>query len=432
VTVDCGVSDNAAIRTANELSLPVIVTDHHRLPPVLPEAKAIVNPHLGGGWEKHPLAGVGVAFVLAWGLKNALKAKGVETSLSLVEYLSLVALGSIADLVPLKGANRILVMNGLNFLARVPWPGLAALRRRALKSEDFVSPRDVGFRLAPRLNAAGRLGQTETALELLMASDPARAEELAERLETLNRDRIKNQTALLEEALEKLADEELESSQRRTVVLAGDGWPKGLLGLAATKVAEITHRPTIIFGVENGEAVGSGRGVAGFNLFAALEPLRDLCVSMGGHAQAAGLRLKAENLPLFREALEKSAYDQAPPDQESQLDVDLVVDSLQELTDLAPALGKMEPFGQANPAPVTVIKNAQVLEAAPTRSGGDRHLSLRLFDGAYKINLIGFDLAPRLQEIGSRLDVAISLETEKFGRRELNWRLVDFKTPGSY
>jgi single-stranded-DNA-specific exonuclease len=429
VTVDCGVSDNAAVKVAKDLGLPVIVTDHHQLPPVLPAALAIVNPHLGGGWEHYPLAGVGVAFVVVWALKKALEKEGLKTDFSLVEHLSLVALGTVADLVPLKGANRILVLNGLNFLARSTWPGLAALRRKALKTPDFVSTRDIGFRLAPRLNAAGRLGETETALKLLLATEPKEAEDLAERLEKLNRDRLKNQNALLEEALESLANEGPRYSDRRTIVLAGDGWPKGLLGLAATRVAEMTQRATIIFGVDGDIAVGSGRGVKGFNLFAALEPLRDLCISMGGHSQAAGLRLKTSKLARFRAAFERSAYNQDPPDSEIQLDVDLLVDDLKELNVIAPALAEMEPFGQANPPPVAALKKLQVLEAAPTKSGGDRHLSLRLFDGAEKVSLIGFDLVHRLPEIGSRLDVALILETEKFGRRELNWRLLDFQDP---
>ncbi|MDR2422915.1 MAG: single-stranded-DNA-specific exonuclease RecJ [Deltaproteobacteria bacterium] len=429
VTVDCGVSDVEAIEAANKRGMTVVVTDHHELPPRLPPAAAILNPHLGGGWEKYPLAGVGVAFVLAWGLKNAFKAKGLASPKeSLVECLALVALGSIADLAPLRGPNRILVWHGLNFLARIDWPGLAALRRKALKSQGFVTTRDVGFRLAPRLNAAGRLGQADLALRLLMSTDPDEARDLAETLEGLNRTRLSDQNALLEEALEVLAEEYAPLGDFRTVVLAGKGWPRGLLGLAASRVVEATNRPTVILALEGDMAVGSGRSVRGFNLFAALEPLRDLCVSMGGHAQAAGLKIKKELLPRFKEALERSAANQAPPEPEPLLDVDLVA-GLADLSAIAPPLAEMEPFGNGNPSPVVVLKNVRVLEAVPTRTGGDQHMMLRLFDGTSKVSLVGFGLAPRLHEIGSRLDVAVILETERFGRKEPHFRLIDFKQP---
>jgi single-stranded-DNA-specific exonuclease len=429
VTVDCGVSDLAAVDRAKQAGVPVVVTDHHRLPPLLPGAGAIVNPHLGGEWEKHPPAGVGVAFILALGLKNALAEEGVTfPEFSLVESLSLVALGSIADLVSLKGPNRILVRHGLKFLARVNWPGLSALRGKAMKKQDFVSVRDVGFRLAPRLNAAGRLGQAEVALKLLMSEDVKEAKALAEELETLNRTRLRDQSVLMEDAFEALEDEDLAGAEKRTVVLAGENWPKGLLGLVASRVVESTQRPTVIFSVEGDLAVGSGRSTPGFNLFEALEPLRDMCLSMGGHSMAAGIKLKVKDLPRFKAGFEKAARRQAPPESEASLDVDLVLD-LADLAVVGPILAELEPFGPSHPAPVAVLKNAIVLEAAPTRTGGDHHINLRLYDGGERISLVGFGLAPRLHEIGKRLDVAVELDTDRFGRREANWRLLDFKAP---
>jgi single-stranded-DNA-specific exonuclease len=428
VTVDCGVSDFSSIQLAVDAGLPVIVTDHHEPPPTLPKALAIVNPHLGGGWEKYPLAGVGVAFMLACGLAAALKKEGVSLKQPLIENLALVALGTIADLAPLKGPNRLLVTHGLNFLARIAWPGIAALRARALKNKSFVTTRDVGFKLAPRLNAAGRLGQADLALELLMAEDPRKAKELAEILETMNRNRVRDQKDLLEDALETLADQELESGGGRTVVLAREGWPRGLLGLVASKVSEKTNRPTIIMSIEGDMAIGSARSVPGFNLYEALEPLRHLCLSMGGHAQAAGLRLNVDSLPRFRRALEESAKNQPAPEPEPSLLVDMLAD-IGDLAVIGPHLVKMAPFGQSHPAPIAVLKNVKVLEAAPTKTGGDQHMTMRLFDGAARVNLVGFGLAPRLHEIRPSLDVAVVLDTDKFGRPEPNWRLVDFKVP---
>ncbi|MDR1086602.1 MAG: single-stranded-DNA-specific exonuclease RecJ [Deltaproteobacteria bacterium] len=428
ITVDCGISDFEAIKKAGELDLPTIVTDHHRLPPELPPAAAIINPHLGGGWEENPLAGVGVAFMLAWGLIRVLKNRGRELNISLVENLALVALGTIADVAPLVGPNRILVTHGLNFLAKLNWPGLKALRKRVIKKEGYVSVRDVGFGFAPRLNAAGRLGETDVALDILITENHAEAERLAEKLENFNRIRLKNQNALLEEALEQLAEQELDIISARTVVLAGEGWAKGLLGLVASRIAETTMRPTILMTVEGGLATGSGRSVPGFNLFQALDPLRDLCKSVGGHAQAAGLKIDPDKIDAFREAFERSARNQDPPEAEPQLEVDLVA-NLPDLEQILPVLAKLEPFGPGHPAPVAVLKNVRVLEAVPTKSNGDQHMHLRLYDGLTKVGFVGFKLAPRLHEIGTRVDVAVQLETEKFGQHEPSWRLLDFKTP---
>jgi single-stranded-DNA-specific exonuclease len=416
------------VEAANGYGMEVVVTDHHQLPPNLPPAAAIVNPHLGGGWEAYPLAGVGVAFMLAWGLSMAMKTQGIACPVSMVENLALVALGTIADLAPLVGTNRILVRHGLNFLAQLTWPGLAALRKKVVKSAGYITTQNVSFGMAPRLNAAGRLGQAEVALDILIANDPHKAEQLADQLEGFNRRRLSDQKILLEDALDQLADMELLSGGGRTIVSAGEGWPKGLLGLVATRVVEETQRPTILLSLEDDKASGSGRSVPGFNLFRALEPLRDLCLSMGGHAQAAGLRLKREMLPKFREAFERSAHNQEPPQAEPQLDVDMIM-SLSDLAVMAPILAQLEPFGSSHPSPVVVLKNARILEAAPTKSGGDQHMMLRLFDGQNKIQVIGFGLSPRLHEIGASMDLALKLETDKFGRYEPNWRLLDFKQP---
>jgi single-stranded-DNA-specific exonuclease len=247
VTVDSGVSDVEAAREAERLGVSMIITDHHELPPELPKVAAIINPHLGGGLSSaSPLAGVGVAFMLAWAARKAFQAKGLALGAPpLVETLALVALGTIADLAPLVGANRTLTRHGLDFLSTSEWPGLAALRRISrLAPQAKLSVKDVGFKLAPRLNAAGRLGSAEPALELLLAEDQAKASELARRLDDLNRLRYETQGLLVDEAMEML---EFESrADDRTVVLAKAGWPKGLLGLAASRVAERRDRKSVV------------------------------------------------------------------------------------------------------------------------------------------------------------------------------------------
>ncbi|MDR3135561.1 MAG: single-stranded-DNA-specific exonuclease RecJ, partial [Deltaproteobacteria bacterium] len=307
ITVDSGVSDIEAVLEATLLGLKVIVTDHHHLPPALPAAAAIINPHLGGGWESSLLAGVGVAFMLAGAVRSAIGEEGKDVNL--VEQLALVALGTIADLAPLTGPNRTMVYHGLKFLLACEWPGLKALKQ-SLKLEGMqrVTVRDVGFKIAPRLNAAGRLGSAKPALEILVTDSHEEASRLVEELESLNKIRYDTQAELVVEALELLNHQC--QADAMTVILAKDGWPKGLLGLGASRVAERTGKPTILFSIEEGQAIGSGRTAGTFDIFEALSKIRDLCLSMGGHSQAAGITLAKERLEEFKTAFERAAKEQ--------------------------------------------------------------------------------------------------------------------------
>lgn len=431
VTVDNGISDHTAITAAAGAGVEVIITDHHHLPPELPPALAIINPHRDAIWEESPPAGVGVAFMLLSALKRGYLEDGLLEAGGgppLMEYLALVAIGTIADLVPLTGPNRILVRHGLSFLAGSRLPGLAALKKISRVSGDRIGPRDVGFRLAPRLNAAGRLGSADPALELLLADEEPEAARLALRLEELNKQRHQGQNKLCAEALERL-EEEI-SPDSRTVVLAGLNWPKGLLGLAASRVAENTGKPTVLLSLAEGRAVGSGRSAGNFNLYEALNELRHLFVSFGGHSQAAGLTLAEENLADFRAGLEETARSMTDFSDEAELWVDLTAE-LGDLEALARPLAALEPFGQANPAPVVVISRALVADARPTDSGGDQHLKMVLGTGLGRRTVVGFNLAPRLCEVNREMDLALSLEFSEYkGQISPSWRLVDFRQPG--
>ncbi|MDR3038657.1 MAG: single-stranded-DNA-specific exonuclease RecJ, partial [Candidatus Adiutrix sp.] len=417
VTVDNGVSDLEAVKRAAALGLDVIITDHHRLPPVLPPALALINPHRDALWRSQPLAGVGVAFMLLAALKRHLREAGLlaeGAGPALLEYLPLVAIGTIADLAPLRGVNRVLVRHGLTFLASTTWPGLAALKKVARLVAKRVGGRDVGFRLAPRLNAAGRLGSVDPALSLLLAEAEEPAASLAVRLDELNQQRYQGQNRLSREALERL---ELEiSPDRRTVVLGDADWPRGFLGLAASRVAETTHKPTVLFRLEGGLAVGSGRSYGRFHLYRALDSLRHLFVSFGGHAQAAGLTLPAECLAEFSAGLEEAA--QAEPDfsAEPELEVDLAAD-LGDLETLARPLAALEPYGQGHPPPVLVIPRIQVLEPRFTDSGGEAHLKMTLAGGLARRKVVGFNLGRRLSEVTPEMDVALSLEMNEYQGR---------------
>lgn len=428
VTVDNGVSGHEAIEEAHRQGLEVIITDHHRLPPDLPPALAVVNPHRDALWREAPPAGVGVAFLLLAAVKRRyqeekLLAEGQGPAL--MDYLALVAIGTVADLVPLKGANRIMVRHGLSYLASTRQPGLAALKKIARVGGEKIGPRDIGFRLAPRLNAAGRLGSAEPALELLLAEEEKGAARLALKLEDLNRERHQGQSRLCAEALERL---EMECSPDcRTVVLAGEGWPPGLLGLAASKVAESTGKPTVLFSLDQDLAVGSGRSSGNFNLYRALDEMRHFFISFGGHAQAAGLTLKRDFLETFRQTLEALAAEVVDFSDEAELWVDLEA-SLADLDSLSRPLAALEPFGQEHPAPVVVVRGAKVADARPTDSNGDHHLKLVLGEGLSRRQVFGFNLAPRFCEISRKMDVALSLDVSEFkGQTSFNWRLLDFR-----
>lgn len=429
ITVDNGISDEEAVKAAGEAGTDVIITDHHQLPPKLPSAAAIIDPHRDQQWYEAPPAGVGVAFLLLTALKRRYQEEKIigpnQGPALMDDYLPLVAIGTIADLAPLTGANRILVRHGLTYLSQTTRPGLAALKKVCRLNGDRISPRDIGFRLAPRLNAAGRLGSAEPALDLLLCEDAAEAARLANRLEELNRQRHAGQASLCEEALERLEVEV--PSSARAVVLAGEGWPRGLLGLAASRVAESAQKPTVLFSLENGLAVGSGRTAGAFNLYRALNGLRHLFLSFGGHAQAAGLTLPAELLEEFKAGMEEMAEQEPESAGEPELLIDLTA-SLSDLEHLAKPLAALEPFGQSNPAPVAVVRRVRVVDARPTDSGGDRHMKMLLVDGLNRRPVVGFNLAHRLCEVGREMDVALSLEVSEYkGQSNPTWRLMDFK-----
>jgi single-stranded-DNA-specific exonuclease len=338
-----------------------------------------------------------------------------------------VAIGTIADLAPLQGPNRVLVRHGLDFLASTAWPGLAALKRVARLTTERVGGRDIGFRLAPRLNAAGRLGSADPALNLLLAEAEDQADSLAAQLDELNHQRYQGQNRLCREVLERL---ELEiSPDRRTVVLADPGWPRGLLGLAAARVAETVRKPTVLFRLENGLATGSGRSYSCFNLYQALEGLRPLFLSFGGHAQAAGLTLSADLLEEVSLGLEEAALAEPDFSAEPELEVDLKA-ALGDLESLAKPLAALEPYGSGHPSPVLMIPRVRVGEARPTDRGGEAHIKMVLVDGLTRLTVVGFNLADRLGEVGPELDVALSLEVGEYqGRLSPSWRLVDFRPP---
>lgn len=434
VTVDCGVSDFEAAARAAELGVDVIITDHHQVGESMPPCSAVVNPHRKDSrFPQAELAGVGVAFFLAGGLRQALREQGIinkRRQPELVKLLSLVAIGTIADVVPLTRVNRDLTAMGLERLAMPDRPGLTALMEAgSLDAGTAPSSIDVAFRLAPRLNAPGRLGSPQPGLDLLTTNEPGRAEECAGLLDKLNIERRRIQADTIKQASAMF--DEVEALGKRTILLANEGWHRGVVGLAASKLAEKYNRPAILMTVENGMAHGSGRSVKGFNIYRALCNCGDHMVKFGGHAQAAGLTAGAEQLEALAEAFEEAALSELgeeAPQPSLEIDAEATV---ADLCGAAPSeMARLAPFGAGNPEPVLALKNLNVLSACCV-GAKDSHLRLNLSAEGRCLDLFGFGLGDMLPEIGRNVSIAVQRHKSKYkGRTVMTWKILDVKKAG--
>ena len=393
ITVDCGSTDHEPIQRARELGIDIIVTDHHKLPDILPDANAIVNPQ--GNEEKGELAdlaGVGVAFYLTTAIRAYLRRQGRWTSSkqpNLKKYLELVALGTLADMVPLTGTNRLLASIGLSELSRTTNFGLRALKESCGIRGKKVSDWDVLFRLGPRLNAPGRLGNSEPALRLLLATESAEAQKLAEQLEQLNRQRQTLENQLLAEALSHIDSNEAHE-EKSALVLASPGWHKGVLGLVASRLTERFNKPTILLTQVDEIWEGSGRSVANFDLYRALARCKKHLVRFGGHRLAAGVGLAQSQLAEFHRAFEEVVKEEiTAQDNQKQKKFDALV-HLEEITpELMAYLERMQPYGVGNPEPVFCCRDFQVEDSQILKGS---HWRLRLRQGKVRLAGIGFNL----------------------------------------
>lgn len=425
VSLDCGISAVAEVARANALGLEVIVVDHHQVGAALPPALAVIDPHQPGcAYPGKELCAAGLSFQVAVALRRALRERGFFASRrepNLREYLDLVAIGTVGDVVPLVGVNRILVRHGLVELARASRTGVRALKvASGIAAAEPVSAGQVGFRLAPRLNAAGRLADASAGVELLTTSDERRAEALARALDQANRERQALEKRILSEALGQASASVAERARRRTLVLAADGWHPGVIGIVASRVVERFHRPTFVVGLSDGEGRGSGRSIEGFHLYQALASCAQHLRRFGGHRHAAGLSLARSALPAFSDAFEACG---AASLTDEQMIPRCRVDTLVGADDLAPAnafsilegLARLAPFGAGNPEPVFGWLG---LTAAPrvlaARDGAEGHLKLAV-RGAPHLDVIGFGLAPHAPLAGAPLDLAFQLGSDAFG-----------------
>ena len=391
VTVDCGITSSDAIDYANSKDIDVIVTDHHEPSKKLPNALAVINPKLHQDLENlHILAGVGVCFKLCHALIKFGREKNlIENPLDLKDGLDFVALGTVADIVPLKGENRCLVKNGLRILANQKRPGIRALIEIS-GIDDNLKSQDISFKLAPRINAAGRLGDAEDALDLLLTPNIVDAYPIAENLDDVNRERQSYEKAIFREVQKQLESMKLE--EQSSFVLAGRNWHPGVIGIVASKLVQKYYRPIIVLSIlENGELYGSGRSVEGVNLVEVLSNCRDFLSQFGGHPMAIGLRMREENFSQFKEIFEIEIKRHCAENAIKFKPV-LTLEGdglLHELNDqFFNELESFQPFGNSNPAPIFRFNNVQPRNMTAV---GKEHTRGKICDNrGFQIRFIAF------------------------------------------
>lgn len=417
VTVDCGVTAVEEVAFAKSLGMEVIITDHHQCRDVLPDAIAVVDPKRPGCTCGENLAGVGVAFKLASVLERSSRR-------CLLRYADLVAVGTVADMMPIVGENRYIVRVGLDKLREQPRPGLRSLLEEAGVSDKRLNAMAIGFSMAPRINAAGRLGQTGVATELLLTEDPQRCKKLAETLCEMNRSRQHIEGEIWEEANRLLQ----QSPPTTPIVLAAEDWHQGVIGIAANRLAEAYCLPTVMICLDGDMGKGSCRSYGGFPLYQALEACSAYLESYGGHAMAAGLSIRRENLAAFREAM-ADYYRAHPPTELPSLEADLLVDSagLLEMYNVE-SLDLLEPCGFGNPRPLLCMTDVYLERIVPM--GGGKHLRLHL--GKFGRSYEGVFFSQTAETLGAgegeRVDIMFSPQINEYrGRRSVQLLLTDLR-----
>lgn len=439
VTVDCGIANHEAVVYAQEQQVEVIVTDHHCVPSVLPPALAVINPKRADcRFPDKELAGVGVAFNLIMALRQTLFPASGSGEWSgrkrpnLKEYLDLVAIGTIADMVPLRDVNRIFVKAGLRVIDQARRPGIAALKAVSSVTKTMTTSYDVGFRLAPRLNAAGRMGSANDAFELLVTEDDAEAGIIATRLDQANRQRQALEENILVEISGYITEEDLQV--KTALIYASPHWHRGVLGIAASRLAQKYARPAILFSLEDGIARGSGRSAADIDLYAILTRCGGVLKEFGGHKEAAGLSLAEENLAVFSDlfqsmvSAEVVAAELVP---KLRLEGSVQLSALREKSFLDD-FRLLPPFGMGNPTPVVDASPVKIIDH---RVIGEKHLKLRVDQDGCLWEAIGFNMkflsATDFDQSGilfREAAMAFALETSTYqGQEFLQLRIVDLK-----
>lgn len=429
VSVDCGIRGAEAAQRARELGLDLIITDHHEPDVTLPSAVAVVNPkrHDCGYADKH-LAGVGVALKLV----QALCVRAGKASW-LPAFVKIAAIGTLADVVPLVGENRVIAKLGLQLLSKGPHKvGLRALLDVAGLTGKQIDSYHISFLMAPRINAAGRMSTPDIATRLLLAADEALADEaraLAQQLEEENHRRRQEEQDIVAKA-RKIIESDPEVGARSILVVAGEAWHRGVIGIVASKIVDAFYRPTIVLAIEDGIAHGSCRSIPGFDMLAALESCAPMLLRFGGHRQAAGLQLQADRLREFRLAINAWGDDRlAPDDLRPRLWLDGPLTFAGISTQVAEELATLAPFGAGNPKPIFQTSGVQIVDGP--RKLKERHLKMAFRQDRRVFRAIAWNAAEReavLTEKKDGVDLAFSLEENEFqGEKYLEMRVEDFR-----
>ena len=419
ITVDCGITAVAEAQLCKQLGIDLVITDHHECKDVLPEAIAVVDPHRpDGGYPHKMLSGVGVSFKLA----AALCGSQEEV---LRDYADMVCLGTVADVMPLQGENRVFVARGLELLKNNPRPGIAALMKESGCAQDTVNASAIGFILAPRINAAGRMGQIDLAVELFLTDDPQRAEILAKQLCELNRQRQAVESEIYSQAVSMLPA----GQAPEAIVLADETWHQGVVGIVASRMAEEYCCPTFLICLDGEHGKASSRSFGGFNLFASLTALAPLLESYGGHELAAGFTINRSMISTFRQQVCALAADYyCGTVARTLIDIDCAVTPELLTVRGIDSLNCLEPCGNGCPKPVLMMEKLTVDRISMVGNG--RHMRLRLKQGYHYINGIFFSATPETASIepGDVVDVAFNPQINEFrGERTVQMNILDIR-----
>ena len=410
ITVDCGISGLEEVEYANSLGIEIIITDHHEPAEKLPEAIAVIDAKRKD--NKYPfnqLAGVGVVFKLIQAISKELKLEEKEY----LKYLDLVCIGTISDIVPLVDENRVIAKLGLKLIEKTKNIGLKTLLNIAdLKKIDSNA---ISFGVAPRINACGRMGFQEEALQLFLTEDSEKATTIAKRLVQFNQERQAKEKQIFEEVIEKI---EKDNKDKKCIVLAEENWHHGVIGIVASKITEIYYKPSILICLEGDKGKGSGRSVPGFDLYTALTKCSDYIEKFGGHSMAIGITIKKENFEKLKETIEKYAQESNISDIMPIINIDKEINLKNINIEEVKSLELLEPFGEANKMPLFLLRNLKI-DSIRALSGG-KHLKLTLKQDNNIVDAIGFNMGDLSKEylLGDKVDVVGTIEINSFGNKE--------------
>ena len=407
ITVDCGISGIEEVEYANSLGIETIVTDHHEVGDVLPNALAVVdNKRKDSTYPFRELAGVGVAFKLIQAIGIKLELKEEEY----LKYLDIVAVGTISDIVPLVDENRVITKLGLKLIRQTKNIGLKSIINSSGYSK--IDSNTISFGVAPRINACGRMGKAEEALKLLLSKNLNEAQELTRKLNDHNRERQDIEKRIFEDAIKQIEEKSL--ANNRTIVVAGQNWHHGVIGIVSSKITDMYFKPSILLCLEDGIGKGSGRSVPGFDLHEALTKCLDTIDKFGGHAMAVGITVKEDKIPEFKEEFEKIAIDSHIEEIMPIINIDAKVNLSNINREMVESLKQLEPCGEGNKMPIFVFKNLRIDSIRALSEG--KHLKMTLKDNNTIISSIGFNIGKMAEDykIGDRIDVVGVLEINSF------------------